>query len=302
MQTIAAAAQKPGWQSFARAALLGWHLCSLDAPTVALVWAVMLGRVAGVRLQAAALLVLVLGTWIVYVLDRVLDDFAARGCAKDPSVRGASHLQPRHHFHGRHRQTLLWLCGLAAVLLALLCRRLPSRLVVFYLVLAVPVAAYSLRVHWRLIRPARATPAGAGSMKEAAVGLLFTAAVAAPALVAGGPGPRPALLTASLLLAWLCWLNCMLISHAEADQPLDTHRRKRLQLALCALALAGAAAAVCFRSPAGRGSPPAGAVLLSCLCLLALLLVSDGRASPLQVRVLSDLGLLTPLLFLLRRA
>jgi hypothetical protein len=305
---MAKAAQKQGWQRFARAALLGWHLCSLDAPTVALLWAALLARLARVPLQPSELLVLGLGTWIVYVLDRVLDGVATPGrrAVRGPGQGasqdhpGASHLRPRHHFHRRHKRKLLWLCGLASVLLALLCRRLPARLVVFYLLLAVPVAAYGLRVHWRLLRPARATQSEMGIGKEAAVGLLFTAAVAAPALVSAPPDSRPALLAASLLLAGLCWLNCMLISHAEADRPRETHRRERQQLARRTVTLALAATAVYL---SGSGRSAAAAVLLSCLFLLTLLLSPrDSRANPLRFRVLSDVGLLTPLLFLLPRA
>ncbi len=292
-----------------------WHLCSLDAPTVAVVWAISLCRLAMVTPGAAELAVLGLGTWIVYVLDRVLDGAGGRCGFFEPD-----RLRARHHFHHRHRRLLLSLCTLAAAVLAVLCLRLPPRLVGFYLLLGMPVAAYGLRVHRRLLWPLRfhQTRARRGGGKEAAVAVLFAAAVAAPAFAPSPVSCRPALAIATCLLALLCWLNCALISHAEAADGLK-HPNARQQLALYALALAGAAACVSLwersrlaaRAPsrlsvnvlAERTRDPATAVMLSCLLLFILLhsLRKQG-ANASRVRVLADLGLLTPLLLLLPRS
>jgi hypothetical protein len=262
-------------------------LCSLDAPTVAVVWAMLLGRLAGTHLRMAEVLVLGLGTWIVYVLDRVLDGMA-----------GEMHLRERHYFHRRHRTVMLGLCCVAGALLVVLCRWLPGRLVGFYLALGVPVLVYGVRVHWGLVRRTRA-PRG----KEAAVALLFTAAVAAPALMGVQAGGRAALLVVSCLLAWLCWLNCLVISFSESAHD----SAEWLPIAGYGLALAFTALAVCGWglgwSPGARSSPAAAGVLLSCLLLLGLVLGRrDGRMSARRVRVLADVGLLTPLIFLIGRS
>ncbi len=298
---MSAVAERRGWQQLAATCLLGWHLCSLDAPTVAVVWAMMLARLAGPQLGLAEVLVLGLGTWIVYVLDRVLDGTAGPD--------GETHLRDRHYFHRRHRRVMLGLCCLAAAWLMVLCRWMPLRLIVFYLALAVPVMVYGVRVHWGPLgstQPAR--PIGQ-RRKEAAVALLFTAAVAAPAFMGAPVGSRLALLVISCLLAWLCWLNCGVISFAEAGFLVygRAGRKEWLQLTRCALALAFAAAAVIGwevgLSSGARCFPAAVGVLISCLLLLTLLVgCRNGRMGARRARVLADVGLLTPLLFLIGRS
>ncbi len=335
-QSDATPVARRGWRYLTAGCLLRWHLCSLDAPTIAILWAMLLGRLAGVSLPVAEVMVLGLGTWIVYVLDRVLD-----GTGVPP---GSPSLRQRHHFHRSHRRVLLRLCWLVAVVLALLCEQLPVRLVELYLALGVPVAAYALVVHRRLLWPERACASSRAEVhvsgnrdylsrgygKEAAVALLFTAAVAAPASVSAQPGDRPALLAAALLTAALCWLNCSLISHVEishvkgagaaADELARGKQRRRLVAS--ALGLASAAAIVCAWScewsfgqliggaggiagsiTASRSAPCAAAVLISCLLLLTLLMSSrDAPGAAGRSRILADLGLLSPLLFLLRHA
>ncbi|MGC2300913.1 MAG: hypothetical protein WA476_19055, partial [Acidobacteriaceae bacterium] len=50
-----------------------WHLLSLDAPTVAVLWAWSFARAADVHPSGSALAVLGIGTWLIYVADRLLD-------------------------------------------------------------------------------------------------------------------------------------------------------------------------------------------------------------------------------------
>ncbi len=315
-----------GWRGALATCLVRWHLCSLDAPTVAVAWAAILARLVKVPLWASEGLVLALGTWIVYVLDRVLDGVhpCAGGCHADPGaawrVRHApghapGHLQERHYFHARHRSRLLWLCCAAGALLALLCCWLPRRLVLLYLALALPVGAYSVWVHAPRKSPGRPSPGGRGNglAKEAAVAILFTAAVAVPALAGAAGSDRRALWIPLLLLAGLCWLNCTLISHAEASVGGNSRSRpwERLRLKGLALALLLAASWLCGLDPGRRGQaslsaePAAAAMLLSCVALLGLLMRLGGQdQSPVEarrLRVLADLALLTPLLFLLPR-
>ena len=81
---------------------LAWHLLSLDAPTVAVIWALLLARVAGVRPAPAGLSVLGVGTWLVYVADRTLDGLAGRETTR---------LRERHLFYARRRRVMLLAAG-----------------------------------------------------------------------------------------------------------------------------------------------------------------------------------------------
>ena len=300
---MAAAAQVPGWRRLGLACLLHWHLCSLDAPTVAVVWAITLERLAKVPWHGSELLVLGLGTWIVYVLDRVLDGSSLERSKPEAGLplAGLGQLKERHLFHTRHRRILLRLCCLAGILLATLCVRLPERLITFYLVLGLPVMLYAVRVHRRLLWPLPTSDTGRGQWKEAGVACLFTAAVAGPALVRAQRADRLPVLSASVLLAALCWFNCSLISHAEAAS-FHTRRQRYLQIAGCALALASAimansGARVYHSLPVQTAQASvAMAILISSLLLVLLLSLPNA---PRRLRILADVGLLTPLLLLI---
>jgi hypothetical protein len=77
-----------------------WHLASLDAPSVALVWSLAFAWVAHVRLPLWVPAFLTLAVWTVYVGDRLLD--ARRGL----QAGNIQNLQERHLFHWRHRRVL----------------------------------------------------------------------------------------------------------------------------------------------------------------------------------------------------
>ena len=83
-----------------------WHLASLDAPTVALVWSLAFAWVARVRLPLWVPALVMLAVFAVYVADRLLD---ARAGLQSPDS-----LRDRHHFHWRHRRILLPLAIAAA--------------------------------------------------------------------------------------------------------------------------------------------------------------------------------------------
>ncbi len=290
------------WQAPARALVL-WHLCSLDAPTVAVTWAWAVGHAAAAGVRGADLLLLALGTWIVYVLDRLLDASLA---AEDDGL-----LRERHYFHQQHRRLLLWLCGAGAAGVAALCCLVQARLVAAYLLLAVPVGLYAASVHGGLLqRSSVPVKPLAGPAKEAAVAILFTAAVLAPPLVAALPASRARLLPLGVLLVLVAWLNCACIRLAEwpgrraagprSDRPHLQAASPWLPLSPVALLLALCAAAY----GASRWNRPEAAVA-ACLALTAMLLrmlirdsSGDGHVPALWVRVLSDLALLTPLLLL----
>ena len=85
-----------------------WHLTSLDAPTVAVVWALAFAKADTVELPLWLPLLLGLVTWCVYVGDRLLD---ARSALRAGQIQS---LRLRHRFHWRHRRALIPLACIAA--------------------------------------------------------------------------------------------------------------------------------------------------------------------------------------------
>lgn len=258
-----------------------WHLTSLDAPTVAIVWTVALARSAGVHLQAWILLLIGCGTWTVYVLDRLLD---ARRAIQQ---RRLEDLRERHYFHWRHRRLLLPMAGCAAVAAAfLIFRRMPALTRDHDSVIAAAALAYFSGVHVpaKLPRWARRI-----ASKELLVGVLFTAGCAAPSL------SRVSLrsLTWPLLIslpcfALLAWLNCAAIESWES-------RAYQLNLPVAASALAFAASGIAiFFAPKHLRE----ALLLNSVAGSALLIVAldrlRTRIGPVVSRALADLVLLAP--------
>src|ERR1035438_3302241 len=91
-----------------------WHLISLDAPTVALVWSLSFAWAARVHLPRWIPILLAFGTWAVYVGDRLLD---ARSALRSGNL---SPLRERHFFHWRRRRVLVPLACTAAILAAVI--------------------------------------------------------------------------------------------------------------------------------------------------------------------------------------
>ena len=198
-----------------------WHLASLDAPTVAVVWALAFAWAFNVHFPQRAILLLALAAWVVYVGDRILDARAGLRTAQTHRLR------LRHHFHWRHRRILLPLAVLAAcaavwiflVLLPPIAKQQDSAL-------AVAALAYFTRVHSsRKLPPSGPQPQAPllpplislVFSKELLVGLLFTAACALPAL-SRLPATTPIgpLLAPVAFFASLAWLNCQAIEHWES--------------------------------------------------------------------------------------
>ena len=84
-----------------RSPLRLWHLSSLDAPSVALVWSLSFAWVVHLRLPPWVPALLMLAVWAVYVADRLLDARTAL------TSRNVDSLRERHLFHWRHRRVLL---------------------------------------------------------------------------------------------------------------------------------------------------------------------------------------------------
>lgn len=290
-------------------ALAFWHLASLDAPTVAIVWSLAFAWAARVHPPLWVPLLLALATWSVYVCDRLLD---ARAGLRAPARHT---LRERHRFHWRYRRALLPMaiaaaCAAAAIILAFmppLARARDS-------VLAAAALAYFSGVHsgrnaWQFpLRWSRSFPG-----KEFLVGVLFTAGCVLPAW------HRPFSLAApgstlwvfwipAVFFAALAWLNCSCIARWESmDEPYVAQPGSTKNVlgdqgpeppatfyASVLLACSGFILAV-----VGALVHPHSAALLAAgatsALLLALLDRNRARFSALALRAAADLVLLTPL-------
>jgi hypothetical protein len=271
-----------------------WHLLSLDAPTVAALWALFFARAMHLHLPIVQALLLALGTWLLYVTDRILDGLRHGG---------AEWLRERHLFHARHRIAFLSAAVLLASLLAwsVILHMRPEALH-DNLGIALCVLLYLYSVHRRTHSAASLAPR---LPKELAVAIIFAAATAVPAWSrlgsAGFATGKEQLAPAVLFFAMLCWVNCVGIDKWEtrgpvtlAAQPHATTRWASLHLRLIVTIIALFAVAAALLAPS-RGLM---AVYLAALLSSGLLLVLDARSahlSPLHLRIAADAALLTPL-------
>lgn len=266
-----------------------WHLLSLDAPTVAVVWAWAFAWTVHIELPVWPLAVLALVVWSIYVFDRLLD-------ARD----GQHDLRERHYFHWRYRFVLAPLAAIAGLVAAWLVRsRMPALALPQDSAVALATLAYFSGVHARrkLPRPLARLFAAVGS-RECMVGALFAAGCVLPAW-----SVRPA---GSSLLEWLAvpvgyfaalaWLNVRAISSWESPST----ERDWIGPAALGLAVLGLAAAGLLSGLAGSPDTPRAAALLAMgagsALLLGVLHRRRDRIGPVTLRAAVDLVLLTPLL------
>jgi hypothetical protein len=263
-----------------------WHLASLDAPTVAVVWALAIAHSAGSSLKPWIPLLLACGTWTVYVGDRLLDTRTA--------IRTHNHrvLRERHYFHWHHRHTLIPLAALTAAsstamifcLMSLAARERNS-------LIATAALAYFSGVH-----SAAPIPRWARRIisKELLVGILFAAGCSAPTLPLLHSASRgwPIILSI-IFLAVLAWLNCTAIATWESENDPVHLPAVVLLLALPAFALAIVLA---------QTFPDSSLLLVCTGCSALLLLILHrlrNRFDPLTLRALADFVLLTPAVLLI---
>jgi len=238
------------------------NLLSLDAPVVAVLWQVFFARCFHVPIEPAAVVLLLLTVWLIYAADRTLD-----------ARKGDCH-SPRHEFYRRHWKTLLpvW-CAALALAAWLAVEWLPARLFLRGAILLGVVAVYFGLVH--LGR--RRWP------KEAAVGVLFALGAS---LIAWNRVQTAADAATILLFSGLCWMNCVAIEKWETG---DAHWSPRV----AAVLLGGIAGVLLYAHRPMLG----GAEMASAFAFVWL-----GRARPRLsadvVRVLADVALLSPVLFL----
>jgi len=281
-------------QRAAAGLLRGWHLLSLDAPTVAVTWCAAFLSVAGVPLTRPAacwpVAFLSLATWLCYVGDRTQD---ARSSLDAPGLRA------RHRFYGswwRSRPSsliaLVSVVALACATTGLL--GLPPPLFVDYVALTLAACLYFAWVHSGRERSARVLA------KEAAVGIIFALGCLLPAWFAASSALRVQLAPAGMLFAMLCWLNCVAIERWEGRGIVGVHAHpsthwaaRHLSALLITSALAAATLAI-YRHAVAR--PTALAPYLACaFLLLAALERWRLRLSVESLRIFADVALLTPL-------
>ena len=271
---------------------LWWNVLSVDAPTVAVAWAALFAHASGGKLSAAEATVLVLGVWVIYVSDRLLDGWTAKDRAA---------LHERHHFCERHRFVLAPLVAFASgVLVWLTTEHLPAAEVTAGVKLGVILVLYMAGIHAGHGRIAWVFP------KEIAVGLLFACGATLPLWSRSIQFPWGACLP-WILFGFLCALNCLSIEcwenhHRSGKWRQPPHpfvRWANSRLNRMAAALAIAALAACFvRNPKGSSISALLAVWLGALLLV---FVNYGRTklSPAALRVLADAALVVPALLAL---
>jgi hypothetical protein len=243
------------------------NLLSLDAPVVALLWQVLFVRCFHASPGAETAILLPVAVWLIYAADRMLD--AWRG----------STATPRHQFYQRHWRAVVpvWVAILAAgtwIAWAYLPPMMWSR----GLLVASGSAVYLLAVHgapriWR--RP---------GAKEAAVGVVFALGVS---LAAWPMVQTWSDIVAIALFCLLCWINCTAIEDWE-------HGLRARTSVIAGAALVALVAVIALRD---HRPVIACAETASALGLVALDRWT-ARLSPDAARVLADVALLSPILFL----
>ncbi len=276
-----------------------WHLASLDAPTVAVVWSLAFAWAGGVQLPVWVPVLLTLATWAVYVGDRLLDALA--GLRKP-----AQHtLRERHRFHWRFRRALLPMaiaaaCAAAGIIFAFMPPVARAR----DSVLAAAALAYFSGVHsgrtpWQFpLRWPRSFPG-----KEFLVGVLFTAGCVLPvwhrphALAAPGSAIWVFWIPA-VAFAAVAWLNCSCIARWEGlEGSANCDNRSPQSMRSIALALFTIDILLCVLTAASTHPRPAALLAAGATSALLLALLDRNRArfSALALRAAADLVLLTPL-------
>jgi len=244
-----------------------WHLCSLDAPTVAVVWTWFVSLAFAVSPPPTLYVAMFFGVWGLYIVDRLLD------ASPIPGLSPRDTLQQRHQFHLKHRR---WMCVLflfCVVTCASFAILMPLVLIFSYLIVIALLGLYFAFVHLQV---------QAKAPKELVVGIFFAAAAFIPSLKVSFASASNA-----LLFAALCTLNGLFIKAWESES------RYRPQLFAAALATICVVQAI-VSDDAARMLP---------LCMIAstafymILNALRDRIDSLTLRASVDFSLLTPLFF-----
>jgi hypothetical protein len=269
---------------------LWWNILSLDAPMVAVAWALVFAKSAAVGLQGAEIASLGLVVWLIYTVDRLLD---GRTRARDDGGAFGSPLRQRHFFHRVHaRRIAAVAAGAAAFTAVLVLTQIGEQVLKLSVPVGLILVLYMAWVHLGRGRIFARLP------KELAVGGVFAAGVVLPAWSRIGARRWEFLILAALFAA-VCTLNCVAIEEWEqgrnrrgASATESGSGRFALGLAGCAILLAPV---VRLR---GEFSAIGAAIAVSALLILFLDLMRE-RISADALRVLVDVALLLPALAIL---
>jgi hypothetical protein len=259
--------------------LLWWHLLSLDAPTLAVLWCALFSAAARVHLPIEVLAFLAIGVWALYVLDRILD-----GLNPAPG----NHLKERHYFYARHRMRFVPLLAAASTIGAVMLFKNGTVLLPAtrhdFLALAAFLVIYYLLIH-AFRRQTRWFP------KEFAVGVFFSSAIAVPTWVRLAPQQKSGMILPALALGVLCWFNCIAITRWESSGDAPPQTRSFWPLSIGCLAIS-------FVGMAGHLGPMIFSAIIASTLALLWLERNRTRFSALSLRIAADCALLTPLLVL----
>ena len=286
----------PAGRSARRRVWLWLNLLSLDAPLVAVVWLLFFARSAATPINWYAVGVLALTVWLIYVGDRLLDALPGRNL----------HPAPRHLFYCRHWRLFGYLAAVGLFALGFMCARIQFQVLRNGAYLFGAVAVYFSVIHFA------PQPYKFRWPKEMVVGLIFACGTSVDVWTRMRE-PKATLIVPVLLFGSLCWLNCVGIEYWEWNRyglnytqtPSGLTLRVGERLPVFLLAVAFSATSL-WATSFWKGDPmPHRHFLLACcfssLALLALAR-NSGQLSTDALRVLADISLLSPLLFLLPQA
>ena len=245
-----------------------------------------------VRIPLWALIVLALTVWAIYVADRLLDARRGIGTGK------LSELRERHFFHLRFSRMLAPAAVLAIVCAAcIVFAEMPAVIFERDSVVAAAALAYLRGVHFR----SQSSPGLRNALarlltKELLVGILFAAGCALPAWNRAS-SPAAVLALPVAVFAALAWLDCHAIDRWEHDP--DARQKNGIVPAACRVGLFAALTSMLVASHQPRAAELLIAGAVSAL-LFALLDRIRHRMTPLALRAVTDLVLLTPLALVLR--
>lgn len=259
---------------------------------MAVLWQALFLRCFHATFDALAAGLLVLSVWLIYAADRWLDVWRRPGAARPASEYSSRKPSPchletagepaRHRFYRSHWRQMLpvWIVALAmAAWLA--STSLPAVLFERGLAVLAAIVVYFAFVH---LWPRRWWP------KEFAVGILFALGTS---LAAWGHVRSPVDVATIVLFCMLCWINCAAIEVWEQRADWEQRRLSEWPVRLVAIAVGLVAMIFLYdQRPILAGAETASAFAFVALDR------AKHRLSPEALRVLADIALLTPALFL----
>ncbi|MEJ2007585.1 MAG: hypothetical protein P8Z30_05400 [Acidobacteriota bacterium] len=269
--------------------LLWLTVLSLDAPAVAVLWQLLFARSFRVPLSPDITILLAMVVWLIYVADRALDTLKVPFEGAEPA---------RHIFYRRHVWVFLVPFSVVFVLAAWMSlTKLDPRTFRNGIVILLAVGAYFLVTH--LLSPGRER-----LPKEMLVGVLFALGTCFPVWEHASPGAS-LMLAPYLIFTALCWLNCVAIEyeewtrlrHRQFGPPHSWTIWMGRHFSFITFATAVIAAGLIA---SGFGRPTWQLLTCELVSALALALIryKHKSLSTDKFRVLMDLALFTPLLFL----